>query len=64
MVLAAWAYYTFWIIVTPLIDADHPIQKLFIDRWTGLLFTTWWAYFALAFICTITGIALIRDKYQ
>lgn len=58
-----WCYYTVWILITPIIDADHPIQSYFIARETGLLVTTAGAYYLLSFLCTIVGIILIKDKF-
>ena len=64
LIVSFWSYYTVWMLITPIIDADHPIQSYFPDRENGLLVTTAGAYFAMAYLCTITGIILIKDNFQ
>ena len=63
-IIVFWCYYTVWILVTPIIDADHSIQSLFLSREWGLLVTTGGAYLLMSCLCTMVGIILIRDKYQ
>ncbi len=60
--VAFWVYYTVWMLITPLIDADHPIQGYFFDRELGLLVTTAGAYFLMCGLSTMVGLVLIRDK--
>lgn len=57
-----WVYYTVWQLVTPIVDADHPIQDLFPSRESGLLITTFCAYLSMAYIATFAGLILIFDK--
>jgi len=64
IIAVIWCYYTVWILITPIIDADHPIQSYFFPREIGILSTTAGAYYMLSFLCTFVGIILIRDKYQ
>ncbi len=35
-VLAAYAWYTAWIVLSPLVSASHPVQAFFPDRYWGL----------------------------
>ena len=61
-VLALWAYYTVWILVTPIVDSDHPIQHWFPDRMLGIMTTTLLGYCQIAFMLTSAGIILVRDS--
>ena len=61
--ITIWTYYTVWMLVTPLIDEDQPIQSYFPNRESGLMITTAGAYFALAYFCTLTGIILLKDNF-
>ena len=45
LIIVFWLYYTTWILITPLIDEDHPIQSYFFKREDGILITTAGAYF-------------------
>eukprot|EP00668_Euglena_longa_P013100 GGOE01015672.1.p1 GENE.GGOE01015672.1~~GGOE01015672.1.p1 ORF type:complete len:144 (-),score=27.39 GGOE01015672.1:395-787(-) len=40
LLLAVYAYYTCWMLVTPFIDRDHFIQAYFPPRWIGCLIPT------------------------
>jgi dolichyl-phosphate mannosyltransferase polypeptide 2 regulatory subunit len=62
-IIVFWCYYTVWMLITPIIDADHPIQSYFFSRENGLLVTTAGAYYMLAFLFTMVGVILIKDKY-
>ena len=62
IVLALWAYYTVWILVTPIVDSDHPIQDWFPDRMIGIMTTTLLGYCQIAFMLTSAGIILVRDS--
>jgi dolichol phosphate-mannose biosynthesis regulatory protein len=64
VIVVFWVYYSVWILVTPLIDADHRVQSFFASRESGLLLTTVGAYGSMSYLCTFVGIVLIRDKYQ
>ena len=35
-VLAAYAYFTLWVVVVPLIDADHAVHAFFPERYWAL----------------------------
>jgi hypothetical protein len=50
--------------ITPIIDADHPIQRFFIKPEYGLLVTSAASYSAMSYLCTVVGIILVRDRYQ
>jgi dolichol phosphate-mannose biosynthesis regulatory protein len=60
--VSVFLYYTVWILVTPIIDSNHPVQSYFPDRESGLLVTTFGAYVFLSFLCTFAGVILINDK--
>ena len=53
------AYYTVWILVTPLLDDDIWMQDYFPDRMYGIMPTSLLAYLILAYVFTFSGIALI-----
>jgi len=57
-----WIYYSVWMLLTPVIDSNHPVQDFFPARETGLLFTTFFAYILTAYLCTFAGIILISDR--
>lgn len=59
-----YAYYTIWILVTPIVDSDHPLQQYFPDRMFGIMTTTLLAYCQLAFMLTSAGIILVRDSAE
>ena len=61
-VVSVFVYYTFWMLITPIIDNNHPVQQYFPDRESGLLVTTFGAYMLLSFICTFAGVILINDQ--
>ena len=62
LILSTWAYYTVWILVTPIVDSDHPIQNYFPDRMLGIMTTTLLGYCQIAFMLTSAGIILVRDS--
>ncbi len=39
-VLAAYAWYTAWIVLSPLVASSHPVQALFPDRYWGIAVPT------------------------
>jgi hypothetical protein len=49
-------------LITPVIDDNHPVQDYFPDRETGLLVTTFGAYMMMSFLMTFAGVILIQDK--
>ena len=62
IIIASWSYYTVWILVTPLVDHDHPLQDYFPDRMLGIMTTTLLGYCQIAFMLTSAGIILVRDS--
>ena len=54
LLLAAvvFVYYSLWVLVTPFVDADHPLQAYFPDRALAILLPT------LAFILVTTAAGL------
>jgi dolichyl-phosphate mannosyltransferase polypeptide 2 regulatory subunit len=44
LILAFWSYYTVWILITPIVDSDHPLQNYFPDRMMGIMTTTLLGY--------------------
>ena len=60
--LATWSYYTVWILITPIVDNDHPLQNYFPDRMIGIMTTTLLGYCQIAFMLTTAGIILVRDS--
>ena len=62
MITVAYLYYSVWILLTPLIDQDHYVQRFFpVKREHALMFTTLLGYSQMAFFFTFAGIILIRD---
>ena len=55
-------YYTLWVVVTPFVDADHPLQQYFPERQWAIILPTG------AFICvvaaagTFIGLVMIKSK--
>lgn len=62
VILACWFYYTVWILITPIVDSDHPLQNYFPDRMMGIMTTTLLGYCQVAFMLTSAGIILVRDS--
>ena len=65
VLIATWvlfAYYTVWILVTPMLDEDLWMQDYFPDRMYGIMPTSMLAYLILAYIFTFAGIALITAE--
>ena len=61
-ILLLYTYYTVWILVTPIVDSDHPLQNYFPDRMLGIMTTTLLGYGQIAFMLTSAGIILVRDS--
>lgn len=57
-----WAYYTFWIMVSPFIDTTHVIQSYFPDRKWGIVIPILLGIGFLSVALTFIGIALIMDS--
>ena len=51
---AIFTFFTFWVIIMPLVDADHPLQQFFPDRYFGLLLP-----FLMGVICLTTTTSFI-----
>ena len=56
-----YAYYTVWMLFTPLIDEDHSLQDYFPDRLFGVMGPTLLGYLLISIILTSTGIILLTD---
>jgi len=55
-----YVYYTVWMLITPVIDEAHYLQRFFpIERESGLMFTTLLGYTQLSFFFTFVGVALV-----
>jgi len=64
IILVCYAYYTVWILITPIVDSDHPLQNYFPDRTLGIMTTTLIGYCWISFTLTSAGIILVRDSKQ
>lgn len=62
IIISLYAYYTVWILITPIVDSDHPLQNYFPDRMLGIMTTTLFGYCQIAFMLTSAGIILLRDS--
>ena len=60
--LALFAYYTLWVIVTPFVAADHPVQALFPDRALALLIPAYLFVLVLTVAGTFIGFVMLRAK--
>lgn len=59
--LSFWIYYTMWIMVSPLIDANHSFQNYFPDRKWGIVIPIMLGVGVLVITLTFAGIALLMD---
>ena len=53
-------FYTFWVIILPFVDTDHPLHGYFPDRKVGLLIPFLIGVFILTITTSFIGIVMIR----
>lgn len=56
------AYYSTWTLVTPFVDAEHPIQALFPDRQLALLLPAVLLVLGITGVATFVGVVLSKAK--
>ena len=61
-VIIFWIYYTFWMLISPFIDVNLPIQKYFPERQWGIAVPIFLGVGFLTFALTLTGLALVSDS--
>lgn len=55
-------YYTFWVMVTPFIDADHFIQKYFLSKEYAILLPVVLLVLVLSIVGTFISIVVLKSK--
>ena len=60
--IGSYAYFTMWIMITPLIDKDEPIQAYFPHRKWAFIVLVYAGCVFLSLVLTFTGLALIFEK--
>ena len=55
-------YFTFWVMITPLIDSDESIQNYFPERKWAFIIPIYTGCVFLSLVLTFTGLALIYEK--
>jgi dolichol phosphate-mannose biosynthesis regulatory protein len=56
------AYFTFWVIIMPMVDADHPLQHFFPDRYIGLAIPFLIGSICLTITTSFIGIVLAQSE--
>lgn len=54
-------YYTFWVVVTPFVDADHAVQSYFPERRWAIAIPTFLFILVLAVAGTFIGLVMIKS---
>ena len=57
-------YFTFWIIIMPMVDADHPLQQFFPDRYVGLLIPFLIGAVCLTITTSFIGIIMAQSEIK
>ena len=59
---ALFAFFTMWVIIMPMVDADHPLQQFFPDRYYGLLIPFLIGAIFLTITTSFIGIVLAQSQ--
>ena len=59
---AIFAFFTMWVIIMPMVDADHPLQQFFPDRYIGLLIPFLIGSICLTITTSFIGIVLAQSE--
>lgn len=60
--VVSFLYYTFWLLITPFIDTDQPVQKWFPHRQYALTVPLVLLLLGLTIVGTFVGLVMINSK--
>ena len=64
LTIISYCYFCFWILITPLIDIDQPIQQYFPRKIWAFMVCCYGGCLLLSLALTFTGISLINEKHS
>mmetsp|Transcript_79850 Transcript_79850/g.222164 ORF Transcript_79850/g.222164 Transcript_79850/m.222164 type:complete len:92 (-) Transcript_79850:149-424(-) len=59
--VVVFVYYTLWAIVTPFVDADHPLQSFFPARYYAIMIPTLLLVVGITVATTFVALVLIKS---
>jgi len=60
--LSIFTYYTFWVIILPLVDSDHFVHKYFLPQEYAILISVYTAVALICFLSICIGYIMIESK--
>ncbi|XP_049362557.1 dolichol-phosphate mannose synthase subunit 2-like [Solanum verrucosum] len=60
--LSIFTYYTFWVIILPLVDNDHFVHKYFLPQEYTILISVYAAVALICFLSICIGYVMIESK--
>ncbi|XP_049349898.1 dolichol-phosphate mannose synthase subunit 2 [Solanum verrucosum] len=60
--LSIFTYYTFWVIILPLVDSDHFMHKYFLPQEYAILIPVYAAVALICFLSVFIGYVMLKSK--
>ncbi|KAM7525457.1 hypothetical protein LguiA_015359 [Lonicera macranthoides] len=60
--LSIFTYYTFWVIILPLVDSDHFVHKYFLTQEYAILIPVFAGVALLSFLSMFIGYVMLKSK--
>ncbi|KAK4710024.1 hypothetical protein R3W88_004537 [Solanum pinnatisectum] len=60
--LSIFTYYTFWVIILPLVDSDHFVHKYFLPQEYTILISVYVAVVLICFLSICIGYVMLESK--
>ncbi|KAK6781695.1 hypothetical protein RDI58_019491 [Solanum bulbocastanum] len=60
--LSIFTYYTFWVIILPLVDSDHFVHKYFLPQEYAILIPVYAAVALICFLSVFIGYVMLKSK--
>ncbi|KAM7515907.1 hypothetical protein LguiA_005490 [Lonicera macranthoides] len=60
--LSIFTYYTFWVIILPLVDGDHFVHKYFLPQEYAILIPVFAGVALLSFLTMFIGYVMLKSK--